>query len=183
MNAIQSLCLAGGTVRITVYRASFSSPSVEFLANVIVSCTIIDKSELIPINIFTVKGTLKRFPSTGKFFLDFKNSKDPAYPNFWFGTGFSDYVSAYTVKQMVDLIPDESTGDEIKRFIEFRVLENGTVENVDVNTAYKQRKQRIADSIVNLLGESHYVEEVLGEQIDIENILGNGSDKSISINT
>jgi hypothetical protein len=111
MNSLHAFCAAGGTVRITVFRAFQKLPKFNILANVIVSCAIIDPSEHVPINICTVKGTLKKFLNgeKNKLSLDLMNSRDPQYPNFWFGTGFSDYISAYTIKKIVDLIPEDGT--------------------------------------------------------------------------
>jgi hypothetical protein len=171
MNALQALSATGGTVRITVFRAYQKLPRVDILANVIVSCTIIDPSELLPINIFTVKGTLKKTSNAGrgKLFLDLMNSKDPQYPNFWFGTGFSDYISAYSIQKILSLVPEDGTSS---RFIEFRVLENGTIHNVDIHNAYKQRKLTNAENLVKILNESQYTEEVQGEQVDIDSIIG-----------
>jgi hypothetical protein len=171
MNALQALSAAGGTVRITVFRAFQKLPKVDILANVIVSCAIIDPSELVSINIFTVKGTLKKFSDkqAGKLFLDLMNSKDPEYPNFWFGTGFGDYISAYTIQKIVDLIPEDGTSS---RFIEFRVLENGTIQNVDIQNAYKRRRLTNAENLVKIINENQYTEEVEGEQVDIDSIIG-----------
>ena len=171
MNALQALSAAGGTVRITVFRAYQKLPNFDILANVIVSCAIIDPSELVPINIFTVKGTLKKSSNGGgdKLFLDMINSHDPQYPNFWFGTGFSDYISAYTIQKIVDLIPEHETSS---KFIEFRVLENGTIQNVDIRNAYKKRKLTNAENLVKILNENKYTEEIAGEQVDIDSIIG-----------
>jgi len=181
MNSIQALCSAGGTVRITVFRAFHKFDKVQILANVVVSCTAIDKAELIPINIFSVKGSLKYFNASGKYFLDFRNSKDPDYPNFWFGNGFSDYVSAYTIKKMVDLIAADAQGKDSRKFVEFRVLEDGSIENVNVDTAYKQKRQMIAENIAKLIGDKEYVEEVEGEQIDIDKIIDVSDKDSILV--
>jgi hypothetical protein len=173
MTALQALSAAGGTVRITVFRGFQKLPQYDILANVIVSCAIIDPSELVPINIFTVKGTLKKFLKGGKdkLSLDMMNSRDPQYPNFWFGTGFSDYISAYTIQKIVDLIPEDADAT-FSRFIEFRVLENGTIQNVDIHNAYKKRKLTNAENLVKILNESQYTEEVAGEQVDIDSIIG-----------
>jgi hypothetical protein len=169
MNALQALSAVGGTVRITVFRAFQMLPKVDILANVIVSCAIIDPSELVPINIFTVKGNLKRYSGPMKLHLDLMNSKDPQYPNFWFGTGFSDYISAYTIQKILDLIPEDGTSS---RFIEFRVLENGTIQNVDIQNAYKRRRLTNAENLVKIINENQYTEEVEGEQVDIDSIIG-----------
>jgi|GEM_PF-6553935 hypothetical protein len=181
MNSIQALCSAGGTVRITVFRAFQKFDKVQILANVVVSCTAIDKAELIPINIFSVKGSLKYFNASGKYFLDFRNSKDPDYPNFWFGTGFGDYVSAYTIKKMVDLIPENSQDRESWKFVEFRVLEDSSIENVNVDSAYKQKRQMIAENLAKIADGKEYVEDVEGEQLDIDKIIGVSDKDSILV--
>ena len=182
MNAIQALCSAGGTVRITVFRAFHKFDKIQILANAVVSCTAIDKAELIPVNIFTVKGSLKYFNASGKYYLDFRNSKDPDYPNFWFGTGFADYVSAYTVKKMVDRIPENAQGRESRKFVEFRVLEDGAIENVIVDSAFKQKRQMIADNLAKILDDGNeYVEVVEGEQLDIDKIIGVSDKDSILV--
>jgi hypothetical protein len=185
MNAIQSLCDAGGTIRITVFRANFDSQAVKIISNVIVSCTIIDKSELIPINIFSVKGMLKYFHNSGKYFLDMTNSKDSNYPNFWFGSGFSDYVSAYTIKKMSDLLPGSSdyNGKESRIFVEFRVLEDGSIVNVDIKNAYKHKKKNIADNIANIIIDNDYIEEIEGEQLSIDKILDVSENDGILVNS
>jgi hypothetical protein len=180
MNALQALSAAGGTVRITVFRAYQKLPKVDILANVILSCTIIDPSELLPVNIFTVKGTLKKTSNAGrdKLFLDLMNSKDPQYPNFWFGTGFSDYISAYSIQKILSLVPEDGTSS---RFIEFRVFENGTIQNVDIHNAYKQRKLTNAENLAKIINENQYTEEVEGEQIDIDSIIGVSEKESIIV--
>jgi hypothetical protein len=147
----------------------------------VVSCTAIDKTELIPINIFSVKGALKHFTSSGKYFLDFRNSKDPAYPNFWFGTGFSDYISAYTIKKMVDLIPENAQGRESRKFVEFRILEDGIIENVNIEEAYKQKRKMIAENIAKIIDGKEFSEEVEGEQLDVDNIIGVSDKDSIVV--
>ncbi len=169
MNALQALSAAGGTVRITVFRAFQKLPEFDIIANVIVSCAIIDPSELVPINIFTVKGNLKKHKGTEKLHLDMMNSRDPQYPNFWFGTGFSDYISAYTIQKIVDLIPENETSS---KFIEFRVLQDGTIQNVDIQNAYKRRRLTNAENLVKIINENQYTEEVAGEQVDIDSIIG-----------
>ena len=146
-----------------------------------VSCTAIDKAELIPINIFSVKGSLKYFNASRKYFLDFRHSKDPDYPNFWFGTGFGDYVSAYTIKKMVDLIPENSQDRESWKFVEFRVLEDGSIENVNVDSAYKQKRQMIAENLAKIADGKEYVEDVEGEQLDIDKIIGVSDKDSILV--
>jgi hypothetical protein len=180
MNALQALSAAGGTVRITVFRAYQKLPKVDILANVILSCTIIDPSELLPVNIFTVKGTLKKTSNAGrdKLFLDLMNSKDPEYPNFWFGTGFNDYISAYSIQKVLDLIPEDGTSS---KFVEFRVLENGTIQNVDIHNAYKRRKLTNAENLAKIINENQYTEEVEGEQIDIDSIIGVSEKESIIV--
>lgn len=178
MNALQALSAAGGTIRITVFRAFQKLPKFDILANVIVSCAIIDPSELAPKNIFTVKGNLKKYACAGKIHLDMMNSKDPQYPNFWFGTGFSDYISAYTIQKIVDLIPENET---VSKFIEFRVLQDGTIQNVDIHNAYKKRKLTNAENLVKILNENHYTEEVAGEQVDIDSIIGVAEKDSIIV--
>jgi len=172
MNAIQALCDAGGTVRITVFRANFQSPIVNIIANVIVSCTIIDKSELIPVNLFTVKGMLKQFVQTGKYYLDMRNSKDRDYPNFWFGTGFGDYITVYCVKNLFDLIPENATGMQARKFVEFRVLSDGTIQNVDIHNAYKQKRKMYADTLASFADQKIYEEEAEGELVDINSVIG-----------
>jgi hypothetical protein len=113
-----------------------------------------------------------------KLSLDMMNSRDPQYPNFWFGTGFSDYISAYTIQKIVDLIPEHETAS---KFIEFRVLENGTIQNVDIHNAYKKRKLTNAENLVKILNESQYTEEVAGEQVDIDSIIGVAEKDSIIV--
>ena len=181
MNAIQSLCSVGGTIRITVFRVCHKFDKVEVLANIVVSCTVIDKSELFPINIFSVKGCLKYFNTSGKYFLDFRQSKDPDYPNFWFGTGFNDYISAYTVQQILDRIPEGSQGQEAGKFVEFRVLADGLIENVNVDIAYQQKRKMIAENIAKIIDGKEFFEEVEGEQLDIDKIIGVSDKDSILV--
>jgi hypothetical protein len=152
MNAIIALCKAGGTIRITVFRNYYSSENVEYYATVLVSCTVNDNQELIPVNLFTVKGVLKKIRGEKELILYFGNSKDLLYPNFWFGSGFSNYVNADTVIEMLSRIP---LGTDDKQFVEFRILENGTIQKVDSAESFYKKSKSIAEEICSIISKSH----------------------------
>jgi hypothetical protein len=169
MNALMALCNAGGTIRINVFRNFYTDNNEKFLATVIVSCTLFDKAELISININSIKGVLKKNLNSGKLSLDLSNSKDPELPNFWFGTGFSDYINAETIKKIVDHIPDEKNS---RKFIEFIVLEDGTIKNVDPKKLFIKKRIIIAENMEKLLNENCIEDEILiSDQIDIDSII------------
>lgn len=168
MNALLALCNAGGTIRISVFRNYYVDDNVEYLATVIITCTLYDKSELVPVNIFSIKGVLKKHSNTDKLFLDLQNSKDPELPNFWFGPGFSDYINVYTIKKIVDNIP---VGKD-RRCIEFRVLEDRTIQNVNIKNAFIQKRKLIAENIGKLINENIINTDILDkDQIDIDSII------------
>lgn len=169
MNALKALCNAGGSIRIDVFRNFYTDNNVKFLATVIVSCTLFDKSELMPININSVKGVLKINLNSGKLSLDLSNSKDPELPNFWFGPGFSDYINADTIKKIIDHMPEEKNS---RKFIEFIVLGDGTIKNVDSKKLFIKKRILIAENMGKLLNEQCTEDESLvSDQIDIYSII------------
>jgi hypothetical protein len=173
MTAIQLLSASGGTVRIMVSKSYQKTAIFKILGNVIISFTVLNRVELVPVNIFTIQGTLNRHLATNKLSLDFGQCN--------FGAGFDDYINVYAIKKLLDLIPEETSGKESHRFIEFRVLEDGTIENVPIYNAFKQKRKLIAENIEKIVKANVFIEEAEGEQVDINALIIGINEKEVAV--